>query len=224
MTLPPTSCWWVGGSSLSHMMKSTSLLRVGRGEVGFPFQRQCAAAVNDLSGSGSTISKDLNILIQSAMSWHLMYRLNLPLLERPFQEGLGRGKESYCKVERNATSSALLRRFKKGWASNIFFDKIHWAKGLLISFFQMLYSCITWFWLAGAVCSVVIQSIKFPLPDMDKNRSICVPETVGSFAEVDFLLGFYFKAKNYLWCRSFGEGTGTEFLQPYSLDLYVSTI
>lgn len=50
-----------------------------------------------------------------------MYRLNLPLLERLFQEGPGRGKESYCKVERNATSSALLRRFKKGWANNIFF-------------------------------------------------------------------------------------------------------
>lgn len=72
-----------------------------------------------------------------------MYRLNLPLLERLFQEGPGRGKESYCKVERNATSSALLGGLKKAGQITFFFfclTKYIEPKVCLSAF----YSCITW--------------------------------------------------------------------------------
>lgn len=74
------------------------------------------------------------------MSWHLMYRLNLPLLERLFQEGPGRGKESYCKVERNATSSALLGGLKKAGQITFFF--FFWQNTLSQRFAYQLFTAV----------------------------------------------------------------------------------
>lgn len=127
-----------------------------------------------------------------------MYRLNLPLLERLFQEGPGRGKESYCKVERNATSSALLRRFKKGWANNFFFLTKYIEPKVCLSAFSKRFTAV----LHSLDWQVQFAALSYnPLNFLYLiwiKTDLFVPETVGSFAEEDFLLGFYFKAKNYL--------------------------